>query len=388
MNPESFKNSRAGKVIKVGSGETAYWSFSPTPLPPDIDMSRELVKTLSDADRILGELAGLGRTMPNPHLLIQPFIRREAVLSSRIEGTQANITDLYTFEAEQLAFPGFHSSAEPDVKEVFNYVVALEYGLERINTLPVSLRFIGELHERLMADVRGSYATPGEFRHSQNWIGAPGCTLNGATFVPPAVPEMQSALDSFEKYIHSDCSYPPLIRIGFIHYQFEAIHPFIDGNGRIGRLLISLLLVHWNLLPLPLLYLSAFFEKNRQEYYRQLLGNSEKGDWQSWLIFFLRGVSEQARDAIQRAKQLQDLQHEWRVKLQQTRITGLVFGIVDSLFEKPVISANQTAEKFNVTHQAAMKALRRLEAMGIVREITDKKRNRLYLATDILNIVK
>ncbi|MBC7239607.1 MAG: Fic family protein, partial [Chloroflexi bacterium] len=221
------------------------------PLPPVIAADWELMCALSEADRSLSNLAGLGRTMPNPHLLIGPFVRREAVLSSRIEGTEADIADLYAYEARQLPLPGVEvSPPESDVQEVLNYVNALEYGLQRLNTLPMSLRLMRELHAKLLAGVRGEYATPGEFRHSQNWIGPPGCSLNEAIFVPPPPAQMDEALDALEKYLQSDDMYPPLIRLAFIHYQFEAIHPFLDGNGRIGRLLLSLLLVQWQLLPL------------------------------------------------------------------------------------------------------------------------------------------
>jgi Fic family protein len=219
-----------------------------------------LTRTLTDAVQALSELAGIGRAISNPHLLINPFIRREAVLSSRIEGTQADIADLYAYQVGQLPLANMPSPPEADVKEVHNYVQALEYGLKRLETLPMSLRLIRELHARLMEGVRGEYATPGEFRRSQNWIGPANSNLNEAPFVPPPVPQMHEALNSLEEYLHRhDVTYPPLVRLAFVHYQFEAIHPFIDGNGRVGRLLISLLLVEWKLLPLPLLYLSAFF---------------------------------------------------------------------------------------------------------------------------------
>ena len=245
MNPDDFRTSTSGRVIRVGQGQSAYWAFVPNPLPPPLTLDTALIRWLSEADRALGELAGLGRALPNPHLLISPFIRREAVLSSRIEGTQADLADLYAFEAGQLALPGFKPApSEADVREVANYVRALEYGLERLSTLPVSLRLIREVHARLMEGVRGESATPGEFRRTQNWIGAPGCTLNEATYVPPPVEEMHAALDAFEKYLHTEDELPPLVRLALIHYQFEAIHPFVDGNGRIGRLLLSLLLVH------------------------------------------------------------------------------------------------------------------------------------------------
>lgn len=389
MNPDQFKDSASGRVLRIGSGEAAYHAFVPNPLPPPLQFDSALLCLLSDADRALGELAGLGRALPNPHLLINPFIRREAVLSSRIEGTQADLADLYAFEAGQLTLPGFKPAPpEGDVREVFNYVRALEYGLRRLSTLPVSLRLIREVHARLMEGVRGEHATPGEFRRTQNWIGAPGCTLNDATFVPPPVDEMNAALDALEKYLHAEDVTPPLVRLGFIHYQFEAIHPFIDGNGRIGRLLISLLLVHWNLLPLPLLYLSAFFEKHRQDYYDLLMAVSTHGAWHEWLAFFLRGVAEQARDAVVRAKRLQDLQMAWRTQYQRARGAGLLLGIVDALFAVPVISPRQIAKELHVSHQAAMQALRRLENDHVLKEATGKQRNRLYVAPEIIQILE
>ncbi len=390
MDVEKFSKSPSGKIIKSGQGDTAYWSFIPNPLPPELAFDPELVRALSDADRSLGELAGLGRSMLNPHLLIRPFIHREAVLSSRIEGTQADIADLYAYEAGQPPRGGKGAvGPESDVKEVHNYVVAMEYGIKRLKSLPVSLRFMRELHEHLMKGVRGGHATPGEFRRTQNWIGPAGSTLNNATYVPPPFPEMSACLDKVEKYIHADETYPPLVRIGLIHYQFESIHPFIDGNGRIGRLLISILLSSWNLLPLPLLYLSAFFERNRQLYYERLLDVSRRGAWKEWLLFFLEGVSEQSRDAIGRAKRLQDLQMAWREKLkEQKRVTGLVLGITDALFEKPVISAPEVAKEFKVSHQGAMKALQGLEKLKVLKLLQDKQRNRMYVAKDILKIME
>jgi Fic family protein len=388
MNPDKFRNSPSGRVIQVGQGETAYWSFVPNPLPPALTFDSALIRLLSDADRALGELAGLGRALPNPHLLINPFVRREAVLSSRIEGTQADLADLYAFEAGQLALPGLKPTPEADVREVFNYVRALEHGLERLSALPVSLRLIREVHKRLMEGVRGNQATPGEFRTRQNWIGAPGCTLNEATFVPPSVDAMNTTLDALEKYLHTEDDLPPLVRLALIHYQFEAIHPFIDGNGRIGRLLISLLSVHWNLLPLPLLYLSAFFEKHRQDYYDLLMAVSTRGDWREWVTFILRGVAEQARDAVVRAKRLQDLQMAWRTKYQRARGAGLLLGIVDALFAVPVISPRQVAKQLRVSHQAAMQALRRLENDQVLKEATGKQRNRLYVAPEIMQVLE
>ncbi|MFP3869225.1 MAG: Fic family protein [Desulfobacteraceae bacterium] len=389
MNPDLFRRSPSGSLLKVGRGETAYWVFVPNPLPPDLPLDKRLVRTLSDADRALGELAGLGRTMPNPHLLIAPFIRREAVLSSRIEGTQADLTDLYVYEAGQLPlFPEVKPPpSEADVKEVGNYVRAMEYGLKRLDTLPVSLRLLKELHARLMEGVRGEHATPGEFRHSQNWIGPPGCTLNEAEFVPPPVPEMHEALDAFEKYLHADNAYPPLVRLAFIHYQFEAIHPFLDGNGRIGRLAITLLLVNWDLLPLPLLYLSAFFEKHRRDYYDLLLAVSQQGAWPQWVEFFLRGVADQARDANQRAKRLQDLQEQWRARLLKGRASPVLLRLADSLFASPVLTIPQAQRFLEVTYRSAKQNVDKLVSLGILRQAGESSYGKLFMAGDILEAV-
>jgi Fic family protein len=386
MKSDDFKQP-SGRLLRVGQGEAAYWSFAPNPLPPPIDWDITLAQDLSRADRALGELAGLGRTIPNPHLLIQPFLRREAVLSSRIEGTQADITDLYVYEAGQLPLPGMRAPLpESDVREVLNYVRALEHGLHRLDKLPVSLRLIREVHERLMKGVRGGQVTPGEFRTRQNLIGAPGCTLNEAAFVPPSVEEMHTALGALEKYVHEDDQTPPLARLAFIHYQFEAIHPFIDGNGRIGRLLLILLLVHWNLLPLPLLYLSAYFERNRQQYYDLLMAVRQRSAWREWLVYFLRGVQEQSFDAAQRGKQLQDLQMKWRGQLQHARASALLLQLADSLFETPVISASLTEKQLNVSNRTARQYVEKLLGLGILNQFGDKNYARLYFAPAIFEI--
>ena len=389
MNPERFKDSPSGRLSKVGQGEAAYWAFVPHPLPPALPTEKELLRILSEADRALGELAGLGRAMSNPHLLIGPFMRREAVLSSRIEGTQADITDLYAYEAKQLPLPSLKPSPpESDVREVLNYVRAMEYGLKRLDTLPVSLRLIRELHEHLMEGVRGEQATPGEFRRSQNWIGRRGCTLKDADFVPPPVNEMLESLDSFEKYLHSKNDCPPLVRLAFIHYQFEAIHPFLDGNGRIGRLLISLLLVSWNLLPLPLLYLSAFFEKYRNEYYELLMKISENGAWSDWVIFFLRGVEEQARDAIVRAKRLQDLQIEWKERLSHARASALVLRLADSLFVSPLITIPEAQRILGVKqYHTARKSIEKLISVGILKQVGESSYGKTFVAEEILQTI-
>lgn len=387
MNPERFRNSTVGRVIKVGQGEAAYWAFVPNPLPPDLPLDNKVWQALSNADRALGELAGLGRTIPHPRLLIQPFIRREAVLSSRIEGTQADIAGLYAFEAGQLQlFPNERpTSLESDLREVLNYVRAMEHGMERLNTLPIGLRLIRELHERLMKDVRGTQFASGEFRRSQNWIG--GSDPVNAEFVPPPVDEMHDALDQFEKYLHRhENQYPPLIRLALIHYQFEAIHPFLDGNGRIGRLLIPLLLINWQILPSPLLYLSAYFERQRERYVDLLLGISERGDWLAWLLFFLTGVQEQARDAIYRAKQLQDLQQKWREQLTGARASTLLVRLVDNLFESPTLTIPQAQHMLEVTYQGARLNVEKLVKVGILKQVDIPSRARVFFAPEILRI--
>jgi Fic family protein len=343
-----------------------------------------VVTALSEADRKLGELAGLGRALPNPHLLARPFIRQEAVLSSRIEGTQTDIAELYAYEAHQLEIPGFAGQPRPDAHEVANYVAALEYGLQRLAEIPTSLRLIREVHQRLMQGVRGNHHDAGQFRPDQVWIGPPGSSLQEATYVPPPVPEMALALDNLEQYLHSDDPLPPLIRLALIHYQFEAIHPFRDGNGRLGRLMMPLLLVEWGHLPAPLLYLSAYFERHRDQYYQRLLQVSERSAWQEWLLFFLQAVAQQAGEAAIEARRLQDLHFSWRQALQGTKAPGWTLDLVDILLVSPVLTALVVREQCGVSHPAAMQALRRLEALGIVREVAGRGRSRLFVAAAVL----
>ena len=388
MNQEDFQNSPSGRLVLIEEDKKPCYAFVPKPLPPELELDLEIFRTLSDADRALGELAGLGRTMPNPNLLIRPFIRREAVLSSRIEGTQTNIANLYAYEKGQLSLPGIvPPPPEEDTQEVLNYVRTLEYGLERLDTLPICLRFICELHQRLVDGVRGKNAAPGEFRRYQNYIGKSGCVINDARFVPPPVPEMQECLRELENYLNSDCNYPPLIRVGLVHYQFESIHPFMDGNGRIGRLLISLLLLNWNLLPLPLLYLSAYFESNRRKYYDLMLAISQYGAWRDWLIFFLEGVTEQSKDALIRSKKLQDLQIQWRNELTQTRATALLLRLADSLFESPILTITQAQEILEVSYRSAHQNVEKLVNAGILVQASEGSYGKIFIAPKVLQII-
>jgi cell filamentation protein, protein adenylyltransferase len=377
----------SGRVVRVGRGDLAYEAFVPHPLPATFDRELALLNALSAADRSLGELAGVGRLLPNPDLLIDPFIRREAVLSSKIEGTQATITDVYAFEAEQ---SGGARRRPPtgDVQEVINYISAMSYGLRRIHELPISLRLLKELHGRLMKGVRGEDKQPGEFRHSQNWIGAPNCLLADASYVPPPISEMEVALSELELYVHATEELdPPLLRLAMIHAQFEMIHPFMDGNGRIGRLLISLLLVHWNILPLPLLYLSAFFERERDLYYERLQALSAEGDWAGWFVFFLRGVESQARDAAERAKRLQDLQAEWRGRFSAARSSALLLKLVDYLFQAPVITVPRAQRLLGVTYPSARHSIDKLVEAGVLEPFGEKAYGRPWWAPRIMGIV-
>jgi Fic family protein len=290
---------------------------------------------------------------------------------------------LLSFEALGIVHPD-----RPDVLEVANYVSALEYGLKRLAKLPVSTRFMRELHEILMRGARGEHLTPGEFRRSQNWIGPPGCLLKEATFVPPPVEEMKEALSALERYIHAEPSLPPLVRMALIHYQFEAIHPFLDGNGRIGRLLITLLLCADGVLPQPLLYLSAFFERYRSEYYRLLLEVSQLGNWTAWIAFFLRGVAEQSVDALNRAHQLQQLSTQYRDMLRQRKASANLLQLAELLFRTPVLSPKSVAEALKLTYMAAQKNIDKLVDAGILKETTGRKRGRTYVAQQVMEILE
>ncbi len=373
-----IKNSSAGKVIKTLKG---YNAFLPNPLPPHLEWNTDLVNALSRADYILGKLSREGSKLPNPHLLIRPFITREAVLSSKIEGTQATLGEILAGEV------GAQIDRSPaDLQEVQNYIIALEYGLERLNDFPLSLRLIKEIHGKLMLGVRGSHATPGEFRRTQNWIGTPGCTLATAKFVPPSPDNLMDTLKDFESFLY-DQSLPPLIHIALCHYQFEAIHPFLDGNGRIGRLLITLLLMQHTLLPSPLLYLSAFFEATREEYYKQLYNVSCHGAWQEWLMYFLNGVALQALDVLSRAERINTLINNWQDQVGGTN-SATMHEIVSYFAVNPFLTTKKIVENLGVAFTTAQRAIKKLEELGIIQQINASKRDRVYCVTEILAILE
>ncbi len=367
----------SGRQVRRPEGYTA---FVPDPLPPDVVWTPELVRALSDADRLIGRLAGEGRRLPNPHLLIRPFVRREAVLSSRIEGTQATLGELLAAEA------GASVDRSPaDLREVGNYVVALEHGLKRLRTLPLSLRLTRELHAKLMAGVRGDHATPGEFRRSQNWIGRPGATLANATYVPPPPDLLMDCLGAWEKFLH-DRSLPVLVQAALMHVQFEAIHPFLDGNGRVGRLLITLFLVEREVLPTPLLYLSAFFEATRADYYGALQGVHERGEWEDWLVYFLNGVARQSEDALSRAERINALLARWKVEMAKTSQAAVK--AVDLVAENPYCTVRGVSKRLRVAFTTAQRAVERLQAAGILKQANEAKRDRVYCATALLKILE
>jgi len=389
MNLEHFRQSPSGRLIEVPHGERAYAVFVPNPLPPPLNIDLELLRRSAEAAYAIGELAALGRRLANPHLLIGPFLRREAVSSSRIEGTQADIADLYAFEAGQLPLPGSTVDLPAgDVQEVLNYVAATEYALERLSSLPMSLRLVREAHARLMEGVRGGRALPGEFRDRQNYIGSALDSVYDAGYVPPPVSEMLPALDALERYINRvEDPYPPLVRLAFIHYQFEAIHPFIDGNGRMGRLLITLLLVDWGLLPLPLLYLSAYFDRHRDRYCDLLQAVSEHGSWHEWVAFFLAGVAEQANDANQRIKEIEDLQADWEQRLSRLGRSTASLRLAHSLLAAPILTIPQAQRLLGMTYPAAQKNIERLVQAGILRRIGDARYGRAFVAEELLSIL-
>lgn len=377
MKPHDFESDIAGRPVKTLAG---YWAFIPRPLPPTIHYDADLSFALSQADAALSELSGLGRYLPNPDLLIAPYVKREAVASSRIEGTQADISDLLLDEIEPK-----HTPPGSDVKEVANYVAALNRGMQRLDTLPLAGRMVRDLHRVLMRGVRGETMTPGEFRTSQNWIGPPGCTLNDATYVPPPPePEMHDCLKEWERYVNEQGRTPELIQCALIHEHFEAIHPFLDGNGRIGRLLIPLFLIQRGRLSKPLLYVSSYFEQHRQAYYWCLQRIRTHGDWASWLHYFLTAVRDSARNAIDQSQAILKLRERFRAKLaQQHRALALL----DELFINPYVTVAHAMEKLGVSAPTATKTIELLETCGMLKKKTKGTWGRVWVAPPILKAV-
>lgn len=373
INAGDSKENRAGRYIRQPAG---YRAFIPAPLPPvpALDLAG-LQDTLSKADYSLGKLDGSIFTLPNPDLFVYMYVRKEAVLSSQIEGTQSSLQNLLEAEAQ------IHDPSIPrDVNEVINYVSAMNYGLARLTELPISVRLIREIHQQLMQGVRGGHLTPGELRTSQNWIGPAGCTLSQATFVPPPPHEVPQALSDLEKFLNSNSDLPVLVQVGLAHAQFETVHPFLDGNGRVGRLLITFLLTERKCLARPVLYLSHYFKRYRSEYYDRLQAVRDTGDWEAWLAFFLRGVAEVAEEAAQTAGAILRMREAYRALITDNlgRAAGNGHRVMDQLFEHPIVTVATVRDWLGVTPAAANTLVSRLVDVGVLREITGYARNRKF----------
>ena len=378
MRKEDFIEPFIGELVTTPQGVLA---FVPPPLPPTLSFDAELVRLLSQADARLSELSGMGRQLPNPHLLIAPYMRQEAVLSSRIEGTQASLSDL--FEEELRPHDGAPSPAA-DAGEVRNHVVALEHGLHRLSELPLSLRLVRELHEKLMQGARGGDKNPGNFRTHQNFIGTRGSRIDTATFVPPPPDRMPGCLDAWEKFLHERHTLPDLVQCALMHAQFETIHPFADGNGRVGRLLVTLFLVERERLSQPLLYLSAYIEANKSGYYESLQRTRTHADWRGWLAYFLQGVEVTARMAAQQVTALIDLRDRYRA-----RFVGQagVLALIDALFENPFTDAKRAARAMKKSDPTARAAIAALQGAGWLREVTGRQWGRWYVAHELIDLL-
>ncbi len=371
---------RSGIFITQPGG---YQAFVPNPMPPEppVAIDEKTQVLLSRADRALARLDGISYILPDPELFVAMYIKKEALLSSQIEGTQASLVDVLEFEAGERGF-------KSDVEEVINYIKAMNYGLNRLNDIPMSLRLIKEIHAILLKGVRGSDRQPGEFRTTQNWIG-PTNLLSEASFIPPPPEEVMKAMGDLEKFFYEQTNLPPLVKCALIHYQFETIHPFLDGNGRMGRLLITFYLCWEKILSRPLLYLSYFFKKYRQEYYDRLNNVRYGDDFEGWVQFFLRGVVEVSSQATETARRIMALLKEDRNRLLEAKISSpLAAGLLDKLFSSPVITISEVAAFFNTSYQRAHRLISQFEQVGILKEITGKRRNRLFVYQNYMDILK
>jgi len=370
-------NNRAGTYI---SQPTGYKTFKPKALPPNppIVFDTEMIELLSRADRMLGRLDGITETLPDPKLFVAMYVKKEAVLSAQIEGTQASLIDIFEGEPTK--------ERREDIGDVVNYVGALNYGLQRLDDFPLSLRLLREIHQVLLSSGRGSRRNPGEFRSSQNWIGPAGSTLMDAVYVPPSVPDMNEALGDLEKYLHSEEEIPPLIRIALIHAQFETIHPFLDGNGRMGRLLITFWLCQQRILSQPLLYISYYFKKNRTEYYDRLMTVRNTGDWEQWIKFFLKGIAETSEEAVSTAKEILILKKTCEDMIAKNN--NNYRHLLELLFNEPVVDKQSVADSLSVSQPTASRLVDHFCDLGILTDIRpDNKRYKKYVFSSYLAIL-
>ena len=374
---------RAGLYVDNLTGEATYQSFKPNPLPPmpEIEMDEEIVKLLVDANKQLVKLDTASQLISNADLFISMYVRKEALISSQIEGTQCTLDDVLDPEVE--------ANANLDVSDVINYVKATQYALKRLERLPLCCRLIREIHEVLMENVRGQDKTPGEFRHSQNWIGPANCSLKDARYIPPNVEDMQNAMSDLEKYINENTDYDPLIRVALIHYQFETIHPFLDGNGRIGRLLILLYLMEQGLLAKPVIYISYFLKKNQVEYYDRIGEVRRSGNFEQWIRFFLEAVSKAASDSLEAIRQLSALHDTNIEKLPKTaRSKDNLRAVFDYIEQYPIIDIKRTAKELDISYNTAATAVKKLVELGILQETTNAARNRVFAYEEYLEILR
>lgn len=372
-------SNRSGHYEPQASG---YRAFVPSPLPPDppVLFLPELMRLLSEADRKLGRLDGVTQVLPDPDLFVSMYVKKEALLSSQIEGTQASLQDVLAIEESRL---------NDDTQEVANYIDAMNHGLNRLREFPLSLRLMREIHARLLASGRGSERTPGEFRYSQNWIGAQGCSLADAAYVPPAVDDMHKALGDLETFFYDCSEIPTLIKIGLIHAQFETIHPFLDGNGRMGRLLITFWLCNEGILSQPVLYLSYYFKRNRREYYDRLMDVRFKGAWEEWLAFFLRGIAQTSEEGVTSAKRIIALQSDCLQRIGDARLNSNHTLLLDRLFESPSITKRKAAEVLGVSEPTAKTVIDNLCDIGVLRDVEPRaQRNKRFVFQRYLDILE
>ncbi len=379
-----LESKRAGMVMNTTRG---YSAFIPAKLPPEppIIIDSEMQKLLSLADRKLGRLDGITQILPNPELFVAMYVKKEAVLSAQIEGTQASLVDILNTPSSET-----NDRAYNEVIEVVNYVNAMNWGLKELHTLPLSLRLIRNIHKILLEDVRGSNKNPGEFRKTQNWIGPQGCTLETATFIPPTVVEMEKAMSDLENYMYEDDDIPALIKIALIHAQFESIHPFLDGNGRMGRLLITFWLCQQEILSRPLLYLSYYFKQNRMEYYDRLMAVRIKGDWENWIKFFLRGIASVSDEATESAKKIIGLQSKYsELLLQNDKSNNNYTVLLNLLFERPIITKKEISDALGISLPTANTIVETFCKLGILYDKTpEKKRYKTFVFGEYLAILQ
>ncbi len=375
VQPELFKAPEFGRATREPGNKWAFWYFEPAPIPRNIVMEPKTILALSKADGALGRLAGVGRLLKDPSILVQPYLTREAVASSRIEGTEASLSDVLKAEA------GGEIAPDDEIQEVLNYQNALHVGMDLLPTLPISGRLIKRVHEVLLSGVRGQEKLPGEYRRTPVWIGSPTDSPDTATFVPPLPESLGDALSDWEKFVNEEQSLPTLATCALMHYQFETIHPFLDGNGRIGRLLIILLLMEQKILELPLLYVSAYMEDNRREYYDRLQAVRERGEIQEWMQFFFTAVYRQAVDAESRAGTLVELRETYRETLKGSKSRAQE--VVDLFFSNPFVTAKRVETELKVTNQGARNLVESLERRGILTRLGPLGRaNRYYWVAD------